>query len=467
MILPIILSGGSGTRLWPLSRKYYPKQFTNLINKTSLFQDTILRLPSNFNNPLIVCNEEHRFIAAEQLRQINISSNGIILEPEGKNTAPAIALAAFHEINNNRDPILFVLSSDHIIQDKKIFHQSIEVAELQAQNDKLVTLGAQAHKVDTGYGYIEVDIINQKNYFDIKSFIEKPNKKNAKKYIQSGNYLWNTGIFMFKASKYLDELKKFEPEIYNCCLNSIKKESRDNDFIRINKEIFSRCHKQSIDYAVMERTNEGVVVPLNSYWSDVGSWDRLQEVKPKDENGNFCDGDVLIDEVNNSFIQSTNRLVSVIGVSDLVVVETKDSILITSKNKSDRISKIVHKLQNIKREEADIHTKVYRPWGFYDSIESSNGFQVKKLLVNPGAKLSLQKHQYRSEHWIVTSGEAIVTCGKNTFKLIKNESTFIPKGELHRLENKGNQDLVIIEIQTGEYLEEDDIIRLEDDYQRN
>ena len=265
MILPIILSGGSGTRLWPLSRKYYPKQFTNLINKTSLFQDTILRLPSNFNNPLIVCNEDHRFIAAEQLRQINISSNGIILEPEGKNTAPAIALAAFHEINNNRDPILFVLSSDHIIQDKKIFHQSIEVAELQAQNDKLVTLGAQAHKVDTGYGYIEVDIINQKNYFDIKSFIEKPNKKNAKKYIQSGNYLWNTGIFMFKASKYLDELKKFEPEIYNCCLNSIKKESRDNDFIRINKEIFSRCHKQSIDYAVMERTNEGVVVPLNSY----------------------------------------------------------------------------------------------------------------------------------------------------------------------------------------------------------
>jgi mannose-1-phosphate guanylyltransferase len=467
MILPIILSGGSGTRLWPLSRKQYPKQFINLINETSLFQDTILRLPDNLENPLIVCNEEHRFIAAEQLRQINKHSNGIILEPEGKNTAPAIALAALHELNNNRDPILFVLSSDHIIQDENVFHQSIEVAKLLAKENKLVTFGAKAEKADTGYGYIEVDNSNNKDSFNIKSFIEKPNLKNANKYIQLGNYFWNTGIFMFKASKYLNELKKYEPKIFECCFDSINKESCDKDFIRINKDIFSHCQKKSIDYAVMEKTKDGMVVPLKSYWSDVGSWDRLLELNPKDENGNYCEGDVLIDGVKNSFIQSTNRLVSVIGVSDLVVVETKDSILITEKNHSNKISNIIDKLKHQKREEPDIHTKVYRPWGFYDSIESGDGFQVKKLQVNSGEKLSLQKHQYRSEHWIVTSGEATVTCGKKTFKLIRNESTFIPQGELHRLENKGKKPLEIIEVQTGSYLGEDDITRIEDDYQRD
>jgi mannose-1-phosphate guanylyltransferase len=467
MILPIILSGGSGTRLWPLSRKLYPKQFINLINETTLFQDTILRLPDNLENPIIVCNEEHRFVAAEQLRQINKVSNGIILEPEGKNTAPAIALAAMHEINNNRDPILFVLSSDHIIQDNKIFHSAIEVAKLLAKENMLVTFGAKADKPDTGYGYIEVENSQPHDYFDIKSFVEKPNHKDAVKYIKLGNYFWNTGMFMFKASKYLNELKKFEPKIFECCSNSITKESRDNEFIRINQAIFSHCQKKSIDYAVMENTNDGVVVPLNANWSDVGSWDRLLEVKPKDENGNFLDGDVLIDEVKNSFIQSTNRLVSVAGVSDLVVVETKDSILIANKNQSSMTSSMVNKLKKQQRDEADIHTKVYRPWGFFDAIESGDGFQVKKLKVNPGAKLSLQKHKYRSEHWIVTSGEAMVTCGLETFKLKENESTFIPKGEIHRIENKGPQDLILIEIQTGDYLGEDDIIRLEDDYHRS
>lgn len=466
MILPIILSGGSGTRLWPLSRKLYPKQFINLINETSLFQDTILRLPDNLQNPLIICNEEHRFIAAEQLREINKDSNGIILEPEGKNTAPAIALAAFHELNNNRDPILFVLSSDHIIQDIARYHESIEVAKLLAKDRKLVTFGVKPNKPDTGYGYIQVDKNKPKEYFDIKSFIEKPNLKNAQKYTKLGNFFWNTGMFMFKASSYLNELKKFEPKIFDICLNSINKESKDNDFIRINQSIFSQCKNKSVDYAVMEKTNKGAVVPLNSYWSDVGSWDRLFKVKQKDLDGNFCNGDVLIDEVKNSFIQSSSRLVSVAGVSDLVVVETKDSILVTKKNQPGMASTIVKKLQNLQRHETDIHTKVYRPWGFFDSIESGDGFQVKKLKVNPGAKLSLQKHKYRSEHWIVTSGEAFVTCGEDTFKLMKNESTFIPKGEVHRLENKGADDLVIIEIQTGDYLGEDDIIRLADDYHR-
>lgn len=467
MIVPVILSGGSGTRLWPLSRKLYPKQFINLINETTLFQDTILRLPDNVDNPLIICNEEHRFIAAEQLRQISKQSNGIILEPEGKNTAPAIALAALHELNNNRDPILFVLSSDHIIEDKKNFHHSIEVAKLIATEDKLVTFGAKPDKADTGYGYIEVDNTVLKDYFDIKSFDEKPNEKTAKQYMKHDNYFWNTGMFMFKASKYIKELRKFEPKIFESCYNSINKESKDNDFIRINQDIFSRCQKKSIDYAVMEKTKDGVVVPLNSYWSDVGSWDRLLDVKLKDGNGNFCNGDTIIKDVKNSFIQSTNRLVSVIGVSDLVVVETKDSILISDKNQSNKISKIIDKLINDKRTEPNIHTKVYRPWGFFDTVDSGKGFQVKKLQVNPGSKLSLQKHQYRSEHWVVTSGEAIVTCGQNTFKLKKNESTFIPKNEVHRLENKGKKILEIIEIQTGSYLGEDDIIRLADDYERN
>ena len=467
MIIPVILSGGSGTRLWPLSRKLYPKQFINLINETTLFQDTILRLPDNIEKPLIICNEEHRFIVADQLSQISIKSNGIILEPEGKNTAPAIALAALHEINNNRDPILFVLSADHVIQDINSFHQSIEIAKSHAEMDKLVTFGIFPNKPETGYGYIEVNNNLSNDYFDIKSFIEKPNVKNAKKYIQLGNYLWNTGMFMFKASVYLNELKKFEPEIFKCCKNSFRTEYRDNDFIRLKNDTFSQCQNKSIDYAVMEQTEHGVVVPLNTYWSDVGSWDRLLEIKTKDHNGNFCQGDVLIDNVKNSYIHSSNRLISVVGVSDLVVVETKDAILITKKNQSKSIKKLVDTLIKEKRDESDIHQKVYRPWGFYDCIDSGKDFQVKQLQVNPGSKLSLQKHQHRSEHWIVTSGEAIVTCGENTFKLKENESTFIPKGELHRLENQGKEELEIIEIQTGHYLGEDDIIRLEDDYQRN
>ena len=467
MIIPIILCGGSGTRLWPLSRKLYPKQFISLINDTTLFQDTILRLPDNLEKPLIVCNEEHRFIAAEQLRQINQQSSGIILEPVGKNTAPAIALAAIHEIKKNHDPILFVLSADHIIQNNKAFHLSIKTAELLAKEGKLVTFGAKADNPDTGYGYIEVDNSINNNYFGIKSFVEKPDAKNAKEYIKLGSYFWNTGMFMFKASKYLNELKKFEPEIFESCFGSINEVSKDNDFIRIDKDIFSLCQEKSIDYAVMEKTKDGMVVPLNSFWSDVGSWDRLLEVNTKDANGNFCDGDVLIDGVKNSFIQSNNRLVSAIGVSDLVIVETKDSILISDKSQSKNIGKIIDKLIIDNRTEPNIHTKVYRPWGFFDSIELGEGFQVKKLQVNPGSKLSLQKHLHRSEHWVVISGEAIVTRGDSKFKLRKNESTFIPKGEVHRLENNGQKSLEIIEIQTGRYLGEDDIIRLEDDYQRN
>ena len=466
MIVPVILSGGSGTRLWPLSRKLYPKQFINLVNETTLFQDTILRLPERLGDPLIICNEEHRFIAAEQLRQINKKPKCIILEPQGKNTAPAIALAAIHELKNNHDPILLILSADHIIDNIENFHHSIELAKSLANKDKLVTFGAEANKPDTGYGYIEVTNSESKNYFDIKSFVEKPNEEIAKKFLELGNYFWNTGMFVFKASVFLNELKKFEPNIFNCCWKSIEKEYIDNDFIRINENIFSSCTSKSIDYAVMEKTTQGVMVPLTSQWSDVGSWSRLLDAKKKDSDGNFFDGDIIFDNVKNSLVKSTNRLVSVLGVTDLVIIETKDSILVSNKNQSKEISILINRLIDDERSELNTHTKVYRPWGFFDTIESGKEFQVKKLQVNPGSKLSLQKHRYRSEHWVVISGEATVICGDSKFKLMKNESTFIPKGEVHRLENNGQKLLEIIEIQTGSYLGEDDITRLKDDYQR-
>jgi len=467
MIVPIILSGGSGTRLWPLSRKLHPKQFIDLVNDTTLFQDTILRLPKDTANPLIICNEEHRFLAAEQLRQIDKESNGIILEPIGRNTAPAIALAALKFINNGEDPLLLVLSADHLIKNIDAFHQSIEVAEKLAENDKLVTFGIVPDKAETGYGYIKASIDNTADYYKIQSFTEKPNEENAKKYLDSGNYLWNSGMFMFKASIYLQELEKFEPEILASCKKSCQTEYKDKDFIRLNNDEFYQCPEQSVDYAVMENTKDGVVVPLDANWSDIGSWDALWDAKNKDKNGNVSEGDVILDEVKNTYTYSSNRLVSVIGTSDLVIVDTQDALLVADKKYSQNIKNVVNQLKQDSRTEADNHRKVFRPWGYYDSIDADNGFQVKRILVNPGAKLSLQKHQHRAEHWVVVKGVAKVTCGDEIFSLNENQSTYIPKGEVHRLENTEETDLEIIEIQTGDYLGEDDIIRLEDDYQRN
>jgi len=467
MIVPIILSGGSGTRLWPLSRKLHPKQFIDLVNDTTLFQDTILRLPKDTDDPLIICNEEHRFLAAEQLRQINKESNGIILEPIGRNTAPAIALAALKFINNGEDPLLLVLSADHLIKNIGAFHQSIEVAEKLAENNKLVTFGIVPDKAETGYGYIKANIDNTANYYKIQSFTEKPNEEDAKKYLDSGNYLWNSGMFMFKASIYLQELEKFEPEILASCKKSCQTEYKDKDFIRLNNDEFFQCPEQSVDYAVMEHTQDGMVVPLDANWSDIGSWDALWDAKNKDKNGNVSEGDVILDKVKNTYTYSSNRLVSVIGISDLVIVDTQDALLVADKKYSQNIKNIVSQLKQDGRTEADNHRKVFRPWGYYDSIDADNGFQVKRILVNPGAKLSLQKHEHRAEHWVVVKGVAKVTCGDETFSLNENQSTYIPKGEVHRLENTEKIDLEIIEIQTGDYLGEDDIIRLEDDYQRN
>jgi len=467
MIVPVILCGGGGTRLWPLSRSLYPKQFLNLVNESSLFQDTILRLPKSLNKPLVICNEDQRFLAAEQLRQIKIKSNGIILEPVGKNTAPAITLAALKLMTEIDDPLLLVLSSDHLIQDIAAFHESINIAEKLAMDNKLVTFGILPDKPETGYGYIEIEKSEPGEYFNIKSFKEKPNKKDSQNYIDSGNYLWNSGMFMFKSSIYLNEIEKFEPGIFTACKKSLKAEFHDLDFIRLDSDEFIQCPNKSIDYAVMEKTEKSVVVQLDSNWKDIGSWDALFDSKNKDADGNVIEGDVIFHNVSNTFAFSSNRLVTATGVSNLIIVDTPDALLVTNKDSVQNVKNIVNELKNSKRPETENHRKVFRPWGYYDSIDNGSGFQVKRILVNPGAKLSLQKHKHRAEHWIVVKGIATITFKDKVFNLSSNKSTYIPKGEIHRLENREQTPLEIIEIQTGIYLGEDDIIRLEDDYQRN
>ena len=467
MIVPVILSGGLGSRLWPLSRKLYPKQFLNLINKTTLFQDTIKRLPTEASDPLIICNEEHRFIVAEQLREINSNNKGIILEPIGKNTAPAIAIAAMHLLNENEDPILLVLSADHLIDNNQGLLKSIRVASEIAEQGKMIALGVQPKKPETGYGYIEVNNSKKNAYYDILSFTEKPNLEIAKKYLKSGPHYWNSGIFIFKASTYLKELKKYEPEIFSICKKSCSKAPKDLDFIRLNNKEFYKCPCKSIDYAVMEKTKIGVVVPFDGGWSDIGSWQSLWNSKPKDINNNVSEGDVSLSKVKNSFIHSSNRLIAVNDLSEIVIIDTQDALLVSSKRSSQDVKFIVEKLKDNNRIESVNHRKVYRPWGYFDSIDSGKGFKVKRIFVYPTAKLSLQKHQKRAEHWVVVKGVAIVTCGDKVFKLHENQSTYIPRGEIHRLENNGHETLEIIEIQTGEYFGEDDIIRLEDDYKRS
>ena len=467
MIIPVILAGGSGTRLWPLSRKLHPKQFIELIGETTLFQEAILRLPELVEKPLVICNEEHRFLAAEQLRQIDRLASSIILEPVGKNTAPAIALAALKSIKNNENVILLVLSADVLIQDVDKFHHAIEFAKKQAEQNKLVTFGIKPNKVETRYGYIRVNTLQDENYFNIDKFVEKPDYKTAQRYVGSGDYFWNSGMFMFKASVYLEELDKYEPEILSACRRSYQTEFHDLDFIRLDKDEFLRCPSQSIDYAVMEKTKDAVMVELDASWNDVGSWSALWDSQPKDVNNNLISGDVILNEVSNSYVHSaSNRLVSAIGVSNLVIVDTQDAILVADKSQDQLVKNIVQKLQNSKRSECDHHRTVFRPWGHYDSIDIEDNFIVKRILVNPRSRLSLQKHQYRAEHWVVVKGHAKVTCDDKVFKLEENQSTYIPLGVVHRLENVGNIPLEVIEIQTGERLNEDDIIRLEDDYKR-
>lgn len=462
MIKAIIMAGGAGSRLWPLSRAEYPKQFLKLDNEYTMLQSTIKRLNRlNIASTITICNEEHRFVVAEQLREIDKLDN-IILEPIGKNTAPAVAIAA---LTTKDDPLLLVLAADHIILDEVAFSKAVNDAIPLAESGKLVTFGVTPHEAHSGYGYIKMGSQYEDGYI-VESFIEKPEEKNANKYYKSGKYLWNSGIFLFKASKYLEELKKFRSDIYSCCEDASSKIDTDLDFLRINEESFMKCPSESIDYAVMEKTNDALVLKMEAGWSDIGCWSSLWDIAKKDKNGNVINGDVILLDTKNCYIRSDKKLVSTIGVDDLVVVDTKDALLVAKKDVAQDVKTIVKKLKDIDRSEWKSHREVFRPWGKYDSIDNGDDYQVKLINVKPGAKLSLQKHNYRSEHWIVVSGTAKVTNGNETFLLSKNESTFIPLGEIHALENPMDVNLELIEVQSGSYLGEDDIIRFEDIYGR-
>lgn len=465
-IVPIILSGGSGTRLWPLSRKQYPKQYLPLLGKNTMLQETILRLNGleNVAEPIVVCNVEHRFLVAEQLIQININNPTIILEPIGKNTAPAISAAVLYLQKQKTEATFLVLSADHLIQDVTKFHQAINLAIENANKDLLVTFGIVPNNPNTGYGYIKAK--NKTEVSKVEKFVEKPDFATAKKYLQQGNYLWNSGMFMFKSKILLDELTKFSPKIINFVNNAVDKAQIDLDFIRLNEQSFSQSPSDSIDYALMEKSDKVVVVPLDAGWNDIGSWQALYQVGKKDKNKNAITGDVICDDVTNSYINADNHMVAAIGVKDLIIVDTPDATLVAHQDKAQDVKKIVEKLQTQKRGEPQNHRKVYRPWGWYDSIDQAEGFQVKKINVKPKAKLSLQKHQHRSEHWIVINGKATITRDGEKIILEKNQSTYIAIGMMHSLANETDEPLEIIEVQCGSYLGEDDIERLEDVYGR-
>ena len=477
MILPIIMAGGSGSRLWPLSRQQFPKQFLTLHGEKSMLQTTALRLSGlEHQAPMIICNEEHRFTVAEQFRANSIANSGIILEPIGRNTAPAIALAAFKTVQEGNDPLLLVLAADHVITDEVAFCQSVTQACTYANSDKLVTFGIVPTAPETGYGYIkrgesvshEMRSLDQNDIesFTVSEFVEKPDTKTAERYVDCGDYYWNSGIFLFKSSRYLEELKAHRPDIYHACEKAMAAIQFDADFVRVNKSAFEACPDESVDYAVMEKTTQAVVVPTDCGWSDVGSWSALWEIENKDESGNAFKGDVLAIDTTNSYINAEDKLVAVIGLDDVVVVETKDAILVSKKSEIQKVKNIVNQLKAENRSEFKSHREVYRPWGKYDSVDSSERFQVKRITVKPGAKLSVQIHHHRAEHWVVVSGTAKVTNGEKTILLTENQSTYIPIGVIHALENPGKVELELIEVQSGSYLGEDDIVRFEDKYGR-
>lgn len=464
---PVILAGGAGSRLWPKSRVALPKQFLSLTSTETMLQDTLARLDgTDVSTPIVVCNEAHRFLVAEQLRQTNIMHGGIILEPVGRNTAPAIALAALHALKSDDDALLLVLAADHLIQDLSKFHQAIEVAQSLATQGKLVTFGIVPDEPHIGYGYIKSGAELQGGY-TVAEFVEKPNLVTATQYVDSGEYFWNSGMFMFKASVYLQELKKYAPAIFTACEKAIETETNDLDFIRIDADLFSASPDDSIDYAVMEKTEHAVMVTLNAGWSDVGSWSSLWETtKDKDTNGNAITGDVMLENVSNSYVNAEERLVAVVGLDDVVVVETKDAVLVANMDKVQDIKSIVTQLKSEKRPEFEFHREVYRPWGKYDNIDSGSRFKVKRITVKPGGKLSVQMHRHRAEHWVVVSGTANVVIDDKKTMLVENQSTYIPVGSVHSLENPGKIPLELIEVQSGTYLGEDDIVRFSDHYGR-
>jgi len=467
-ILPIILSGGSGTRLWPLSRSDFPKQLQSLNGDSSLLQQTVKRLDGmdDVLPPVIICNNSQRFLVAQQLCEINIDSYKIILEPEGRNTAPAITVGALC-IENPKETIMVVMSSDHYIDDVNNFRKDIQTATKTAVKDYLVTIGIKPTKPHTGFGYIQKGkILDENNVFEVENFTEKPNLETAKRFLKENNYVWNAGIFVFNAESFLNELKLYNPDIFDTCKKSLEKAKKDFDFIRLDKDEFSKAKNISVDYAVMEKSKKVAVIESSFKWSDVGNWNALYDLGKKDKNNNVISGDVMVQNVNNSYIRSEKRLVTAYGLDDIIIIETSDVVFVAPKNKSEEVKSIVEKLKKNNRDEAVEHKKVYRPWGYYESIDSGNRFQVKRIMVRPNEKLSLQKHKHRSEHWVVVEGEAKVVCGDSEKILTKDQSIYIPLETVHQLENVGDKNLYLIEVQSGDYLGEDDIIRLDDIYGR-
>jgi mannose-1-phosphate guanylyltransferase/mannose-6-phosphate isomerase len=467
-IIPVILAGGSGTRLWPLSRSEYPKQFLSLNSDYSMIQETLIRLKGldTLSSPLVICNEKHRFIVAEQMQQIDINDVTILLEPESRNTAPAIGSAAITLAKNgDNDSILLVLPADHVIQNVESFHNAVNLASSLAKNGQLVTFGIVPTTPDSNYGYIKTNNSNQ-YYFDVEEFTEKPSEKTAEKYLEEGNYLWNSGMFMFQANTLINELEKHSPETCMNLRKSVQNSQQDLDFIRLEKEFFNLASNNSIDYELMEKSDNVVVVPLDAGWNDIGSWNSLYDIGQKDNNGNFITGDVITEDTTNCFIHSEQQMIATIGLNEICVVNTPDVTLISNKKDINKVKKVINQLQKLGRGEQIEHRKVYRPWGWFDSIASGDNFQVKKLHITPNAKLSLQLHKYRAEHWVVVNGIATVTSEDKTITLSVGQSIYIPINTKHSIANLSNEVLDIIEVQSGSYLGEDDIERFEDIYGR-
>ena len=466
-MIPIILSGGSGTRLWPLSRKMYPKQFLSLLHDETMLQKTLSRLDGlEHAAPTVVCNNEHRFIVAEQARLSGVEDLSIILEPFGRNTAPAIAVAAIHALQQAQDPILLVLTADHEIADENAFCAAVRQAQPLAEGGKLVTFGIVPNHAATGYGYIRRGKA-QGQGFIVDKFIEKPDHATAAEFLDAGDYYWNSGMFMFKARAYLDELKKFSPDIVTHCERATRNLTEDIGFLRLDADAFAKCEADSIDYAVIEKTGLACVVPMDAGWSDIGSWASLWDQSKKDDSGNSTHGDVMTSETENSFVHAESRLVATVGVRDLVIVETRDAVLVADRSKALEVKQIVERLKLEQRPEENFHRLVYRPWGSFDSVDEGERYKVKRISVKPGARLSKQMHHHRAEHWVVVRGTARVFRDDEIFDLHENESVFIPLGATHYLENPSDEPLDIIEVQSGSYLGEDDIVRFDDIYGRS
>ena len=468
-LIPVILSGGSGSRLWPLSREHYPKPLLPLTSERSLLQDTASRLDGlpEVCDAVYVCNEEHRFLVAEQVAAMGRTPETIILEPEGRNTAPALTLAALYISRSDPDSLMVVMPADHVITEREAFLDAVRTGCGPAGAGSLVTFGVIPDTPETGYGYIKRDIeLEGVRAYNVARFVEKPDLETAARYVNEGDYYWNSGIFLMRTRRWLEEIARFRPDILEACRAAMERGIGDSDFYRVNRPAFLGCPSDSIDYAVMEKTANAAVVPFSAGWSDVGAWSALWNVCPRNTDGNVIQGDVIAEDTHNALLFAQSRCLATVGIDDVIVVETADAVLVASKDRAQDVKNIVNVLKSRKREECKVHRRVYRPWGSYEGIDSGPRFQVKRLTVKPGASLSLQMHHHRAEHWVVVKGTARVTCGENVFNLHENESTYIPIGERHRLENPGNIPLEIIEIQSGSYLGEDDIVRFEDVYDR-